>query len=108
MTFTLEALDEKVRQRAGASPDASYTARLLAEGTDKCAKKLGEEAAETIIAAVTGDKSGLTGEAADLLYHLMVLLRAAGVPLGDVMAELESRTGQSGLEEKAGRRGTPS
>ena len=103
MSFTLEVLDERLRQRAAASPDESYTARLLAAGTDKCARKFGEEAIEAIIAATTGDRAGLTSEAADVLYHLLVLLRAGGVPLAEVMAELAARTAQSGLEEKASR-----
>jgi phosphoribosyl-ATP pyrophosphohydrolase len=104
MSFTLEALDERLRERAAAGTDESYTARLLAAGTDRCARKFGEEAVEAIVAATTGDRAGLTGEAADVLYHLLVLLRSAGVPLAEVMAELEGRTGRSGLEEKASRR----
>ena len=103
MSFTLEALNERVALRANASPDASYTAKLLARGVDKCAQKLGEEAVEAAIAAVTGQKVELAKEAGDVLYHLLVLLRAAGVGLDQVMAELESRTAQSGLAEKAGR-----
>ena len=103
MSFTLTDLDERIRLRAGASPDESYTAKLLADGVERCAKKFGEEAAEIIIAAVTGDKTGTAGEASDVLYHLLVMLRAAGVPLGDVMAQLERRTAQSGLAEKASR-----
>ena len=103
MSFTLEALDQRIAERAGASPDESYTAKLLAGGVARCAKKFGEEAAEVIISAVTKDKKGTEGEASDVLYHLLVLLRAAGVPLSDVMAQLEHRTAQSGLEEKASR-----
>lgn len=103
MTFTLETLDQRIAARAGASPDESYTAKLLAGGVERCAKKFGEEAAEIIIAAVTKDKKGTEGEASDVLYHLLVLLRAAGVPLSEVMAQLERRTAQSGLEEKASR-----
>jgi phosphoribosyl-ATP pyrophosphohydrolase len=103
MTLTLDTLDERLRERAAASPDASYTARLLSEGTARCARKFGEEAVEAVVAAVEGDRPGLTAEAADVLYHLLVLLRSAGVPLADVMAELESRTAQTGLEEKASR-----
>jgi phosphoribosyl-ATP pyrophosphohydrolase len=103
MTFTLEMLDQRIAARASASPDESYTAKLLAGGVERCAKKFGEEAAEIIIAAVTKDKKGTEGEASDVLYHLLVLLRAAGVPLSEVMAQLERRTAQSGLEEKASR-----
>jgi phosphoribosyl-ATP pyrophosphohydrolase len=103
MSFTLEDLDRRIAARAGASPDESYTAKLLAGGVERCAKKFGEEAAEIIIASVTKDKKGTEGEASDVIYHLLVLLRAAGVPLNDVMAQLERRTAQSGLEEKAAR-----
>ena len=103
MGFTLEELDGRLALRAAASPDESYTARLVASGVERCAKKFGEEAAEAIIAAVTRDRAGTTAEAADVLYHLLVLLRAAEVPLADVMSELERRTAQSGLEEKASR-----
>ena len=105
MSFTLEALDERLRDRAAAAPDQSYTARLLAAGTGRCAQKFGEEAVEAIVAATTGDRGGLTGEAADVLYHLLVLLRSADVPLAGVMDELRSRTARSGLEEKASRGG---
>ncbi|OEO32811.1 phosphoribosyl-ATP diphosphatase [Devosia insulae DS-56] len=103
MSFSLEDLDKRIAARAGASPDESYTAKLLAGGVERCAKKFGEEAAEIIIASVTKDKKGTEGEASDVIYHLLVLLRAAGVPLSDVMAQLERRTAQSGLEEKASR-----
>ena len=103
MSFTLEALDQRIAQRATTSIDESYTAKLLAGGVERCAKKFGEEAAEIIISAVTKDKKGTEGEASDVIYHLLVLLRAAGVPLADVMAQLERRTAQSGLEEKASR-----
>ena len=103
MAFTLEALDARLAERAKASPEESYTAKLLAAGVEKCARKLGEEAVEAAIAAVTHDREGLAAEAGDVLYHLLVLLRAAGVGLDAVMAELESRTGQSGLAEKAAR-----
>jgi phosphoribosyl-ATP pyrophosphohydrolase len=103
MSFTLEELDRRIAARAGASPDESYTAGLLAGGVERCAKKFGEEAAEIIIAAVTKNKKGTESEASDVLYHLLVLLRAAGVPLSDVLAQLERRTAQSGLQEKASR-----
>lgn len=104
--FTLSDLEALVADRAAAPPDASYTAKLLAGGVAKPAKKLGEEAVEAAIAAVQGDRAGLVAEAADVLYHLLVVLRAGGVPLAEVMAELARRTGQSGLAEKAGRRET--
>jgi phosphoribosyl-ATP pyrophosphohydrolase len=103
MSFTLEALDERIGKRASASVEESYTAKLLAGGVERCAKKFGEEAAEIIIASVTKDRKGTESEASDVLYHLLVLLRAAGVPLADVMAQLERRSAQSGLEEKASR-----
>jgi phosphoribosyl-ATP pyrophosphohydrolase len=103
MSLTLETLDQRLAIRAEASPEDSYTARLLIAGIERCAQKLGEEAVEAVIAAVSGDREGLVGESADLIYHLLVTLRAAGVPLGEVMAELERRTAQSGLEEKASR-----
>jgi len=103
MSFTLADLDERIAIRAAASPDESYTAKLLAAGVQRVARKLGEESTEAVIAAVADDREGLTGEAADLLYHLLVLLRAANVPLADVMAELERRTAQSGIAEKAAR-----
>ena len=103
MAFTLDDLDRRVGERAAASPGESYTAKLLQDGLERCARKFGEEAIETVIAAVARDKAGLTGEAADVLYHLLVLLKAADVPLSDVMAALEKRTAQSGLAEKASR-----
>ncbi len=103
MSFTLETLDERIALRAAASPDESYTAKLIAAGVQRVAKKLGEESTEAVIAAVAGNRDELTGEAADVLYHLLVLLRAAGVPLSDVMATLEARTAQSGIAEKASR-----
>ena len=101
--FTLAELERIVAERSAASPDESYTAKLLAKGPARAAKKLGEEAVEAAIAAVEGDREGLTGEAADVIYHLLVVLRSAGIPLEDVMGELERRTGQSGLAEKAAR-----
>jgi phosphoribosyl-ATP pyrophosphohydrolase len=104
MTMTLETLDQRVALRAAASPDESYTAKLMARGIEKCAQKLGEEATEAVIAAVSRDKPELTKEAADVLFHLLVLLRASGVALDDVMAELDARTAQSGLAEKASRK----
>ena len=101
--FTLADLEGIVARRAQASPDESWTARLFAAGQPKAAKKLGEEAVETVIAAIANDRSNLTDEAADLLYHLLVVLGIAGIPVSDVMAVLEGRTVQSGLAEKAGR-----
>jgi phosphoribosyl-ATP pyrophosphohydrolase len=101
--FSLADLARIVAERAAASPEQSYTAKLLSEGIGRAAKKLGEEAVEAVIAAVQGDRAGLTAEAADVLYHLLVVLQGAGVPLDDVMRELQRRTAQSGLAEKAGR-----
>ncbi|MFD1329839.1 phosphoribosyl-ATP diphosphatase [Mycoplana ramosa] len=101
--FTLADLERIVAERSGASPDESWTARLVAAGQPKAAKKLGEEAVETVIAAIESDRAALVSESADLLYHLMVVLRIGGVALVDVMDELARRTGQSGIAEKAGR-----
>nr|WP_314095469.1 phosphoribosyl-ATP diphosphatase [uncultured Shinella sp.] len=103
-TFTLADLAEIVDARAKADPSESWTAKLVASGQQKAAKKLGEEAVETVIAAIEGDKAALTSETADLLYHLMVVLKIGGVALQDVMGELERRTSQSGLVEKASRK----
>lgn len=102
--MTLEELEARIAQRAAASPDESYTSRLIARGIGKAAQKLGEEATEAVIAAVTGDKAELVKESADLLYHLLVVLKAADVPLSEVMVELDARTAQSGLAEKAARK----
>ena len=101
--FTLADLAAIVARRAAAPASESYTAKLLADGPAKAAKKLGEEAVEAAIAAVQGDRQNLTAEAADVLYHLLVVLQGAKIPLNDVMAELERRTAQSGLAEKASR-----
>jgi phosphoribosyl-ATP pyrophosphohydrolase len=101
--FSLEDLAGLVAQRATAPPAESYTAKLLAEGPGRAAKKLGEEAVEAVIAAARGDRAELTAEAADVLYHLLVVLYQAGIPLEDVMAELDRRTSRSGLAEKAAR-----
>jgi phosphoribosyl-ATP pyrophosphohydrolase len=103
--FSLSDLEAIVAERATASPEESWTARLVGKGQGKAAQKLGEEAVETVIAAVSGDREGLVGETADLLYHLMVVLKIADLPLSEVMAELERRTGRSGLAEKAARVG---
>ncbi|WP_271078568.1 phosphoribosyl-ATP diphosphatase [Aurantiacibacter sp. MUD61] len=100
---TLSRLETTIAERRSASPDASYVAKLNAKGLPKIAEKVGEEATETIIAALTGSDAELTGEAADLLFHLLVLLGAKGVSLSDVMAELDRREGVSGIEEKAAR-----
>ncbi len=100
----LAELADEVASRSRASPETSYTAKLLSQGIEKCAKKLGEEAVEAALAAVLGDKKRLTAEAADLLYHLLVVLEAANVPLADVMAELERRKGTGGIVEKASRK----
>ncbi len=102
-SFTLNDLATLIASRATASGDTSYTRKLLDGGQALAAKKLGEEAVETVIAALQGDKRALKMEAADVLYHLLVVLQAGGVPLQDVLDELARRTGQSGLEEKAGR-----
>ena len=101
--FTVHDLEKRVRERAAASADVSYTSKLLDRGVAHCAKKLGEEAIETGLAAVQEDKSRLIAEAGDLLYHLLVLLEARGVTLAEVEAVLEKRTSQSGHEEKASR-----
>ncbi|MGR6467442.1 phosphoribosyl-ATP diphosphatase [Rhizobium sp. PAMB 3182] len=102
-TFTLADLEAIVAKRANASPDESWTAKLAAAGQTKAAKKLGEEAVETVIAAISQDRKNLVDESADLLYHLLVVLKIADIPLEDVLAELERRTAQSGLQEKASR-----
>ncbi len=99
----LERLNQTIRSRREADAGESYTRQLLDGGVEGCARKLGEEATETLIAALRQDEAALTKEAADLLYHLLVLLEVRGVPLADVMAELETRMGQSGLAEKAQR-----
>lgn len=101
--FTLDDLDAIIAARAKSADEASYTRKLVGKGVAKCAQKLGEEAVEAAIAAVQEDRKELTSEAADLLYHLLVVLNVSNVPLTDVMSELASRTGQTGLEEKASR-----
>ena len=101
--FALEDLAEIVARRAEADAESSYTRSLLEKGVERCAKKFGEEATEAVIAAVAQDDAALTAEAADVLYHLLVMLRARNVPLASVMAELEKRTARSGHEEKAAR-----
>ena len=101
--MTLDDLFATITARKGADPDTSWTAKLLAKGPEKCAEKFGEEAIEAIVEAVKGDREALTVEAADVLYHLLVMLAARDVDLGDVMAELARRQGTSGLAEKAAR-----
>ena len=103
MGFNLEDLDQIIAERAQSTDGSSYTATLLSCGVEKCAQKLGEEAVEAVIAAVSENRQELTKEAADVLYHLLVVLKSADVPLSSVMEELKSRTVQSGLEEKASR-----
>jgi phosphoribosyl-ATP pyrophosphohydrolase len=100
---TLQRLETTIKQRLGAAPDASYVAKLASKGTEGVAQKLGEEATEAVIAALTGGESELVGEAADVLFHLLVLLAHKGVALEQVLAELERREGTSGLDEKAAR-----
>jgi phosphoribosyl-ATP pyrophosphohydrolase len=101
--FTLYDLEKRVNERAAASAEVSYTRKLLDKGVAHCAKKLGEEAVETALAAVGEDRDHVIAEAADLLYHLMVVLKARDIALADVEAALARRTHQSGLEEKASR-----
>lgn len=102
-SFTLSDLEATIRERARSGDADSWTARLFARGMDKAAQKLGEEAVETVIAAVTKDRDGIVSESADLIYHLLVVLGIANVPFHEVLAELERRTGQSGVAEKASR-----
>jgi len=102
--FKLETLAKIIAERARAGGERSYTRKLLDEGPEKCAKKLGEEALETAIAAISGDRKALIAESADLLYHLLVVLEARGVALSDVYAELKTRTARSGIDEKESRR----
>ena len=99
----LQRLDDTIAARKGADPSGSYTAQLLAGGVERAAKKFGEEAVETVIAAVQDDPDALAAESADLLYHWLVLLAAAGMAPDAVAAKLEAREGRSGIEEKASR-----
>ena len=101
--FSLNDLEKIIAERAESGDSASWTVKLMGKGPEKAAEKLGEEAIETVIAAVAQDKDALRDEAADLLYHLLVVLKMKDVSVEDVMRELERRTGQSGLEEKASR-----
>jgi phosphoribosyl-ATP pyrophosphohydrolase len=102
--MTLERLAATIAARKAADPDTSWTAKLLSQGPEKCAEKFGEEAVEAIIEAVKGDRERLTAEAADVLYHLLVMLTARDIGLADVLAELDRREGKSGLAEKAARK----
>ncbi|SMY09163.1 phosphoribosyl-ATP diphosphatase [Flavimaricola marinus] len=101
--MSLQSLAATIDARKSADPDSSWTAKLLAKGPEKCAEKFGEEAIEAIIEAVKGDTDALTSEAADVLYHLLVMCAARGVSLADIEAELSRREAQSGLAEKASR-----
>jgi phosphoribosyl-ATP pyrophosphohydrolase len=100
----LDRLAATIAARRGADPETSWTAKLLAKGPEKCAEKFGEEAVEAIVEAVKGDRDRLTAEAADVLYHLLVMLAARDVALEDVLIELERREGVSGIDEKADRK----
>jgi phosphoribosyl-ATP pyrophosphohydrolase len=101
--FSLADLERIVAERARSGDPGSWTAKLFSGGMDKAAQKLGEEAVETVIAAIKGDARGLVSESADLVYHWLVVLAIAGVPLSDVLDELHRRMGQSGMAEKASR-----
>jgi len=103
-TFTIRDLEKRVQERARESADVSYTRKLLDRGINHCAKKFGEEAVEAAIAAVGEDRSRLVSEAADVLYHLLIVLHVRGISLDDVETELAARTRQSGLAEKAARK----
>lgn len=103
LTDTLSRLEQTIAQRLGASPEESYVAKLHSRGLPVIARKLGEEATEAVVAALSGDDRELVGEAADLIFHLMVLLAEKDIPLADVLNELERREGTSGIEEKASR-----
>ncbi|MBX3596595.1 MAG: phosphoribosyl-ATP diphosphatase [Rhizobiaceae bacterium] len=102
-TFSLNDLEKIIAERARSGDPQSWTAKLFAKGMDKASQKLGEEAVETVIAAVKGDRSAVVSESADMLYHWLVVLALADVPLSEVLGELERRTGQSGIAEKAAR-----
>jgi phosphoribosyl-ATP pyrophosphohydrolase len=103
--FTVQDLEKRVAERAKAEPGASYTRTLLDKGVAHCAKKLGEEAVEVAIAAIAEDRSRVVAETADLLYHLLVVLHARGIPLSEIEETLAERTRQTGLDEKAARKG---
>jgi phosphoribosyl-ATP pyrophosphohydrolase len=104
-TFTVHDLEKRIQERSRESAEVSYTRKLLDRGVAQCAKKFGEEAVEAVIAAIGEDKQRMTAEAADVLYHLLVILHARGITLDEVEAELGARTHQSGLDEKASRKG---
>lgn len=104
MRDTLDRLEAVIAERRGASAESSYVASLFAKGREKIAQKVGEEATETVIAALSGDPAKLTSEAADLLFHLMILLADGNVSVDDVFAELDRRDGVSGISEKAARK----
>ena len=103
--FTVHDLEKRIAERSRESAEVSYTRKLLDRGVAQCAKKFGEEAVEAVIAAIGEDKHRVTAEAADVLYHLLVILHARGITLDEVEAELGARTHQSGLDEKASRKG---
>ena len=105
MAFTLNDLEKRVSERATESADVSYTRKLLDKGVAQCAKKFGEEAIETVLAATGESRERLISETADTIYHLLVVLKARDVSLADIEAELASRTARSGLDEKASRKG---
>ena len=100
---TLDTLEATIRARRGGDPTTSYTAKLFARGRGKIAQKVGEEAVETVIAALTEDRAALIGEATDLMFHLLVLLADCDVSLDDIRAEIARREGVSGIDEKAAR-----
>ena len=104
MSETLDRLEAVIAERRNASADSSYVASLFAKGRQKIAQKVGEEATETVIAALSGDPAKLTAEAADLLFHLMILLAEGGLSINDVLDEMEQREGISGIMEKASRK----
>ena len=101
--MTLEKLFDLIESRAQVDPNTSWTAKLLAKGPEKCAEKFGEEAVEAIIEVIKNDRIKIVAEAADVLFHLLVMLKSRDVKLADVMEELEKRQGQSGLQEKDSR-----
>jgi phosphoribosyl-ATP pyrophosphohydrolase len=102
-TFTLSDLETRIAERAAASPEESWTAKLISAGPERAAKKFGEEAVEAVIAAVKGDREELIAESADVLYHLLVVLKSRDIALQDILSQLEARTVRSGLAEKAAR-----
>ena len=101
--YTLQDLEKRIEMRAQASPDVSYTRKLLDRGVAQCAKKLGEDAVETVIAATAESRERLIAESGDLLYHLLIVLHARGISLAEIEAALSERQGLSGLEEKSSR-----